>query len=390
MSALIFLTDKMQETYQQQLHDKIVRIRAQFSDFLVDEVVLSVFESPPKHFRQRAEFRLWHERDNTGKNTGEAFYAMFEPGQRASQQTLRRVDRLPIAGERINALMPVLLDALKAQPVLITRLFQVEFLSTLRGDTLVTLIYHKRLDDEWRQVAEKLAKCLDIHLIGRSRKQKVVLSQDFVTETLKVHKQTFRYRQIEGGFTQPNAEVCEKMLAWACTVAETIQTIQATTSDNHLDLLELYCGNGNFTLPLSRYFRKVLATEVAKTSVAAARHNIADNGCDNIAVARLSAEEFTQAFTRQRQFKRLQHDNIEISDYQVSTIFVDPPRAGVDSETQQLMQQFEHILYISCNPDTLFDNLQKLTQTHSVARMALFDQFPYTHHVEMGVWLCRR
>lgn len=366
----------MSADYHKQLDEKITRINAQFAVFNPPET--TVYQSSPEHFRQRAEFRLWHEGETK-------FYAMFEPGQKASQKTLQRTDQLPIASERINELMPQLLAQLAAQPVLIERLYQVEFLSTLhsadsQGDTVVTLIYHKTLDDDWEAAAKALEAALNIFVIGRSRGQKVMLSQDFVTETLTVHGEAYTYRQIEGGFTQPNAEVCQKMLTWACDCAAEMQ-------EKERDLLELYCGNGNFTLPLSKHFRKVLATEVAKTSVHAARHNIATNQCDNIAIVRLSAEEFTEAFTGQREFRRLAQDKVEVSEYDVGTIFVDPPRAGVDDETLKLMQRFEHILYISCNPDTLFDNLQTLTQTHQIRRLALFDQFPYTHHVEMGVWL---
>ncbi|EOA3792905.1 tRNA (uridine(54)-C5)-methyltransferase TrmA, partial [Acinetobacter baumannii] len=69
------------------------------------------------------------------------------------------------------------------------------------------------------------------------------------------------------------------------------------------------------------------------------------------------------------------------------TVFVDPPRAGIDDETLKLLQSFERIIYISCNPNTLYENLKTLTQTHRVTKFALFDQFPYTHHVESGVLL---
>ncbi len=368
----------MIEQYNKQLNNKKTRISQQFNKYLVD-TELDVFTSTPQNFRQRAEFRVWHERDSESNNTGEVFFAMFESGQKASKKTLQRVDQLPIASVRINELMPLILEELQKQPILIERLFQVEFLSTLSGETLVTLIYHKVLDEKWQELAQQLEKKRDIYIIGRSRKQKVVLTQDFVTETLTVHNKKFDYKQIESGFTQPNAKVCEKMLEWACE--------QAMQAGSERDLLELYCGNGNFTLPLSKYFRKVLATEVSKTSVRSARYNIEKNNCENIAIARLSAEEFTQAFTGEREFNRLKQDNIVVSDYDVSTIFVDPPRAGIDDDTLKLMQQFDNIIYISCNPDTLFDNLETLTKTHTVVRMAMFDQFPYTHHIEMGVYL---
>ena len=52
-----------------------------------------------------------------------------------------------------------------------------------------------------------------------------------------------------------------------------------------------------------------------------------------------------------------------------------------------LLQGFQRILYISCNPDTLHDNLKTLLKTHKIVKFAMFDQFPYTHHVESGVLL---
>ena len=47
-------------------------------------------------------------------------------------------------------------------------------------------------------------------------------------------------------------------------------------------------------------------------------------------------------------------------------------------------------MYISCNPDTLQDNLGELCNSHDVKRFAVFDQFPYTDHIECGVLLERR
>ena len=129
-------------------------------------------------------------------------------------------------------------------------------------------------------------------LLGRSRKQKIILDRDWVEECLHVKNHPYRYRQIEGGFTQPNGRVCEHMLEWAVE----------QTSNCPGDLLELYCGNGNFTLPLAQNFRKVLATEIAKSSVSAAHHNLATNTIDNITIARLSSEEMTEALDRKRLF----------------------------------------------------------------------------------------
>lgn len=358
----------MTSTYQLQLDAKIERIHNQFSKFNPPE--LEVFASPEKNFRMRAEFRIWHTEDDM-------FYAMFERDA-DQQKVVVRIDEFPIADQSINDLMPILLAELKAHELLSKRLFEVHFLATLNGEMLVSLVYRAPLHEEWETLAKQLADKLKIKIIGRSRGQKVILSDEFVVEELQVFDRKFKYKQIESSFTQPNAQVCQKMLQWACNAVENSQ---------QQDLLELYCGNGNFTLPLSLHFNRVLATELAKSSVYAAQWNIEQNQIDNIQVARLSAEEFTQAYQGEREFRRLQEAEIDISSYQFETVFVDPPRAGIDLETLKLLQGFESILYISCNPDTLFENLEVLTQTHKIQKFALFDQFPYTHHVESGVLL---
>jgi tRNA (uracil-5-)-methyltransferase len=357
----------MTSSYQQQLDAKVARISAQFAEY--NPPALQVFASPEHNYRMRAEFRIWHIEDDL-------FYAMFERSE-DKQKKVIRVDEFPIADRSINLLMPKLLAALKADPVLSARLFEVHFLATLSGEMLVSLLYHRKLESDWEPAAQALSKALNIKLIGRSRGQKFVLSDEYVVEQLQVFERTYIYKQIESSFTQPNAQVCQKMLEWACSVAE----------HSEQDLLELYCGNGNFTLPLSTRFRRVLATELAKSSVYAAQWNIEQNQIENIQVARLSAEEFTQAYNGEREFRRLQEANIDLSSYDFDTVFVDPPRAGIDDDTLKLLQRFKRIIYISCNPDTLHDNLKTLCQSHKVTQFALFDQFPYTHHVESGVLL---
>ena len=65
---------------------------------------------------------------------------------------------------------------------------------------------------------------------------------------------------------------------------------------------------------------------------------------------------------------------IDFKDYQISTVLVDPPRAGLDAQTCQLLARFDKIVYISCNPETLARDLKVLGLTHDPIRMAAFDQ----------------
>ncbi len=84
----------------------------------------------------------------------------------------------------------------------------------------------------------------------------------------------------------------------------------------------------------------------------------------------------------------LQGTNLD--EYDLQTILVDPPRAGLDPKTMELLSEFQNILYISCNPDTLKANLDQISSSHDVVKFALFDQFPYTHHTECGVLLSKK
>jgi tRNA (uracil-5-)-methyltransferase len=215
--------------------------------------------------------------------------------------------------------------------------------------------------------------------MGRSRKQKVVLSDDFVLERLKIDEQIYIYKEYENSFTQPNPYVNIQMIEWAISQARDI---------GQGDLLESYCGLGNFTLPLSKYFNKVLATEISKKSINSALSNCELNDISNISFVRLSSQELTQALNGVREFRRLSH--ISVDEYDFSTVLVDPPRAGLDEDTIELISNIEHIIYISCNPQTLARDLETLSQTHYIKEAAIFDQFPHTNHIESGVFLVKK
>ncbi|MEQ8516657.1 MAG: tRNA (uridine(54)-C5)-methyltransferase TrmA, partial [Chromatocurvus sp.] len=351
--------------YADLLKEKVASTRALLSDLSPPSP--AVFPSPPEGFRMRAEFRIWHEGEDS-------FYAMFDPG--APREPLR-VNDFPIACARIQTLMPQVLARVKASMALRRKLFQVEFLSTLAGDSLVTLVYHRPLDDAWEAQARDMAEALQVSVIGRSRKRKTVIGRDHVTEVLDVDGTRYTYRQYEQAFTQPNAMVNTAMLEWA----------GASAAGLGGDLLELYCGNGNFTLPLSRHFGTVIATELSKVSIRAAQHNLAENGIQNTHMIRLAAEEVSQALARTREFRRLQVLPQPLDQYRLNTVFVDPPRAGLDPATLDTVSRFDNILYISCNPHTLRDNLLVLDRDFRIVRFGLFDQFPYTDHMECGVLL---
>lgn len=352
--------------YSSQLAAKVSEFKRAFAPFALPEP--AVFASAPLHYRLRAEFRMWHQ-------DGLVHYAMFDP---ADPKRPVVIEDFPIAAESICAAMPRLRERLNASEVLKRRLFRVDFLATLSGELMLTLVYHRPLDESWETAARELAADLEVQLIGRSRQQKIVLDRDWLLEEFELNGRRLRYQQIEGSFTQPNGGVNRQMLAWACERAVGLGG----------DLLELYCGNGNFTMALSPLFERVLATEVSKSSVRAAHYNLEANGIGNVAMVRMSSDEISAALAGSREFHRMQ--GIGLDDYRFSTLFVDPPRSGLDAPTLALAAGFENILYISCNPQTLQENVAALQASHEIAAAAAFDQFPYTHHLECGLLLKRR
>lgn len=361
------------ECYQALLHEKVAATTEMMHKFLPPAP--KVYSSAPEGYRLRAEFSMWHQGESVD-------YVMFRPDQPRTPVTIKS---FPIADKRIQQAMPVLHQSLNGSSALRRKLFQVEFLATLAGDLLVTLVYHRQLDKVWESAAQTLLVDLRTHtdsisIIGRSRKQKLVLGREFVQEVLSVHGNTYRYRQYEQSFSQPNGRINICMIEWACEHSSAQQG----------DLLELYCGNGNFTLPLSQHFDHVIATEVSKTSINAARANLQENNIENVQLIRLSAEEVTQAMSAQREFRRLRDLPKPLDQYELKTLFVDPPRAGLDEHTLRMASHFETIIYVSCNPHTLAQNLLSLHETHRIEHFALFDQFPYTDHIECGVLLQRR
>ncbi|GBG02802.1 tRNA/tmRNA (uracil-C(5))-methyltransferase [Azospira sp. I13] len=358
------------DDYDTLLAAKVAHFREEFAAFDLPEP--HVAPSAPRHYRLRAEFQII-------RHEGKVAYAMFNPDN--TRQAVPMAT-FPVASDTICAMMPRLQAELQASDLLKDFLFRVDFLSTLSGDLLVTLVYKRPLRPLWEEAARGLAERLGIQLIGRSRGQKVVLGRDWVEEAFELEGRALRYKQIEGGFTQPNGEVNRQMLAWACARAQEI----APAGES--DLLELYCGNGNFTIALAPHYSRVLATEMSKTSVYAALDNLAANQVSNVQMLRLSSEEFTEAYVQGKEFTRLA--GIDLKSYRFSTVFVDPPRAGLDDGTLELVRGFDNILYISCNPETLKANVAALHNTHRIAAAAAFDQFPYTDHLECGLLLSRR
>jgi tRNA (uracil-5-)-methyltransferase len=383
-----YLVECDSEKYEHQFSEK----QQNLANLLNWDGEIQAFPSQPQYFRFRANFQMWHD-DTKNKTPSGFYYAMFDEIE-GGKKGPREILDYPPGTEHLNYLMQQIQTKFTI-PAIFEGLFEVRFLTTKYSpeESIIILCYKIPLTKQWETVTSTIAEELKCKIIGRSRKMMKIIggssNDEYVKEILTINNREYIYYQTEGAFSQPNAYVCEKMITWAMKVT---QPLSSSSSNNEEDLLELYCGGGTFTAPLSTNFRQVLATEISKASVALAERCFLANQITNIKVIRLSSEEFTAWYENNGDYpqKRIQQAGLLKSNFHLTTVFVDPPRAGLDLATCQLLKKFPKIVYISCNPITLARDVSILRETHDVMEVAAFDQFPYTHHLESGVLLVKR
>ena len=348
--------------YEEQVEFKKGFIKREFEPFYSGE--FEFFASQKAGYRTRAEFGIWREGE-------ELSYTMH--GAKAKRVF---IDECPKVAAPIANLMPRLLGALAKNQILKEKLFGAEFISCASG-ILATLLYHKRLGEAEQREIENLAREFVGHRVtiaARAKGQKLLSGELNLQDRLNIGDKIYKFTFGDGAFIQPNTAVNEKMIAWAKGCVE-----------RGTDLLELYCGHGNFTVAMAEKFKRVLATEISKSSIANALKNCELNGVNNIKFLRMSAEELISAFGREREFNRLRE--LDIFSYDFSHVLVDPPRAGLDASVINFIKNYENIVYISCSPQSLKRDMAQLDATHEAVKFAVFDQFANTAHIECGVLL---
>lgn len=172
-----------------------------------------------------------------------------------------------------------------------------------------------------------------------------------------------------GDFVQVNAPVNEAM------VAQALEWLAPSGTERVLDL---FCGLGNFALPLAQQAREVVAVEGVAAMVARARRNAEDNGLGNA--------HFHQADLS----KPLAEASWAAGGF--PAVLLDPPRDGALEVVRQMgALQAERIVYVSCNPATLARDAAELAgQGYRLRRAGILDMFPQTAHVEAMALFERR
>ncbi|SJM94302.1 23S rRNA (uracil(1939)-C(5))-methyltransferase RlmD [Crenothrix polyspora] len=178
--------------------------------------------------------------------------------------------------------------------------------------------------------------------------------------TLPDHDIEFKFRPAM--FTQVNYEINRQM------INRVLDTLDLTENDTVLDL---FCGLGNFTLPMAKYAGKVVGVEGDQPLVNHAKENARHNNLSNVEfyAADLSKDISAQPWAQQKYNK----------------IMLDPSRAGASDVLPYFKKwQPELIVYVSCNPSTLARDAGILVNEmgYKLVKAGVMDMFPQTAHVE--------
>jgi len=171
-------------------------------------------------------------------------------------------------------------------------------------------------------------------------------------------------------FIQVHHEMNQRM------VQQAIDWLEPSSQDCVLDL---FCGLGNFTLPISTSVKKVLGLEGDRNLVERAKHNAMINGCKQAHFEVVNLFEVDE--------------NSDWLQQKWDAVVIDPPRAGAREVICALHQVTpEKILYVSCHPGTLARDAEVLVHElgYECVRVGVIDMFPHTGHVETMALFVKR
>ena len=327
--------------------NKFNLFKQDLSELYANKVPINL--SPSLSFRSRCEFGY-------SKNA----YTMND-----SSKTIY-LNKFLYADKSIQQLMPQMLEVINESQIIKNKLFQINFRTNSNKKILVTLVYHLKIDELLIITIEEISKLLNIDIIIRSKNFMHATKDKYLKDKLEyLNLEIF---QTDNCFYQPNKFLLNQMISKVINFIE-----------NPNDLIELYCGVGTFTLPLSKIFKNVFATENNRNAFKCLLKGIQSNNLDNIHAARLSSDEVSELESG-RKFNRM--GAVSIDSFNFSHILIDPPRSGLTNNVINTISKYENIIYISCSPQSYLRDV-KLLGSHEIRKIELFDQFPNTEHLEI-------
>jgi 23S rRNA (uracil1939-C5)-methyltransferase len=230
-------------------------------------------------------------------------------------------------------------------------------------DVLVGVHVVKTLSVQDQQTMLEFAKHHQVQLVFSSRDSSTSPTATRDTGLLSYSPiESIELQMHLDDFVQVNARVNQAM------VAQAIQWLALTKDDNVLDL---FCGIGNFSLPMALHSKFVMGIEGVTKMVQRATKNAQNNAITNCEFEHwdLSESDWVAALVK----------------YKFNKILLDPSREGAKQTIANLSKLAPtHILYVSCNPATFArDAASLMMQNYRLEKIALMDMFPQTAHTEL-------
>ncbi len=263
----------------------------------------------------------------------------------------------PTVGKRLDALAE-LIGSLSVY----NRIAQIE---VAVDDTNTALIFRnlEPLSGEDRQKMVEFGERFNIQVYmqpGGPDSVKAITGEDYAPLYYEVDDGEVRIQFAATDFTQVNTEINRAMV-------KRVLEFLAIEDDDHV--LDLFCGVGNFTLPIARRAASVTGIEGSEALVEKARQNASLNGLDNV---NFIAQDLHKeaSLTPEMAFTKL---------------LLDPPRSGAEEVVSNWdLSGLGRIVYVSCNPATLARDAAILVQKRGfkLVSAGIMDMFPHTAHVE--------
>jgi len=277
-------------------------------------------------------------------------------------------DSCPVLAPELNSVMALLRTALACFSRA-DRIPQCDLCVDAAGQTIVVIHLLEGGLDELRQLLEPL--CVEgrvAFFVQSGRKETLrhlcgAVDQFIHPEADGVLALGFA----PGGFVQVNLEQNKGLVA---------EALAACRIGGDERVLDLYCGIGNFSLPLARRCRQVVGVEEFAPAIAAAGKNARAHGLENLQFLAKPAESYVAS----------------CSEGAFDLVLLDPPRTGAyDVAVELLRLKPRRIVYVSCDPATLARDLVPLLHGgYDFEAARPIDMFPQTSHIEAVAVMSRR
>lgn len=153
------------------------------------------------------------------------------------------------------------------------------------------------------------------------------------------------------------------------------QAISAAKLNKNDIVIDAYCGTGTIGLVASKHCKQVLGIEINKGAIKDAIVNMKNNNINNVTFVADDAGKYMNHLAKTKKH--------------IDVVIMDPPRTGADKKFLDSVIRLKpsRIVYVSCNPNTLKDNLDYISKSYVVKTIQPVDMFPYTNHIECVVGL---